>query len=236
MPRQARLIIPGHPHHLLIRGNNRQPIFQDDEDRRQLLEMLRDVVREHSLAVHAYVLMPNHLHVLVTPPSADALARAVQSLGRRYVAAFNHRHARTGTLWEGRYRAHPVGGPAEVLSCMRFIELNPQRVGVAAGLDDHAWSSLGHHLGARRDPLITEPAAYWALGNTPFEREAAYRAWVDQGVGAAEQQRIVSALVSGRPLGDAGYLAEVEKLIGRSMAPRPRGRPRKLPATTSPFN
>lgn len=228
MARQARLTIPGHPHHLLIRGNNRQSIFVDDEDRRRLLEMLRDVVREHSLALHAYVLMPNHLHLLATPPTADALARAVQSLGRRYVGAFNHRHGRSGTLWEGRYRAHPVGGAAQVLSCMRFIELNPQRAGVAAGFDDHAWSSLAHHLGAARDPLITEPAAYWALGNTPFDREAAYRAWIEQGVGVAEQQRIVAALVGGRPLGDAAYLKELEKLTGRSLAPRPRGRPRTV--------
>lgn len=227
MARQARLTIPGHPHHVLIRGNNRQPIFVDDEDRRLLLDLLRGVVKEHSLALHAYVLMPNHLHLLVTPPTGDALARAVQSLGRRYVGAFNHRHGRSGTLWEGRYRAHPVGGAANVLACMRFIELNPQRAGLAAGLHDHAWSSLAHHLGDVRDPLVTEPPAYWSLGNTPFEREIAYRSWVEQGVASAEARRIVSALVGGRPMGDASYLSELEKLTGRSLAPRPRGRPRK---------
>jgi putative transposase len=227
MARQARLTIPGHPHHVLIRGNNRQPIFVDDEDRRLLLDLLRGVVKEHSLALHAYVLMPNHLHLLVTPSTGDALARAVQSLGRRYVGAFNHRHGRIGTLWEGRYRAHPVGGAANVLACMRFIELNPQRAGLAAGLHDHAWSSLPHHLGDVRDPLVTEPPAYWSLGNTPFEREIAYRSWVEQGVGSAEARRIVSALVGGRPMGDASYLSELEKLTGRSLAPRPRGRPRK---------
>jgi putative transposase len=227
MARQARLILPGHPHHVLIRGNNLQSIFVDDDDRRRLLAMLADAVREHSLALHAYVLMPNHLHLLVTPATADSLARAVQSLGRRYVGAFNHRHGRSGTLWEGRYRAHVVGGAANVMACMRFIEVNPQRAGLAAGLHDYSWSSLAHHLGDARDPLITEPPAYWAMGNTPFDREAAYREWVEQGVGSAELQRIVAALVGGRPLGDASYIRELEKTTGRSLAPAPRGRPRK---------
>ena len=233
MARQARLALPGHPHHLLVRGNNRQAIFVDDEDRRRLLSQLAEVVREQALALHAYVLMPNHLHLLVTPHSAEALGRAVQSLGRRYVGAFNHRHGRSGTLWEGRYRAHAVGGAANVLACMRFIELNPQRAGLVIGLDEYPWSSLIHHLGGARDPLITEPPAYWALGNTPFDREASYREGVEQGVTPAEVQRMVAALVSGRPLGDAGYIADLEKLTGRSLTPARRGRPRKV-ATATP--
>jgi putative transposase len=228
MARQARLTLQGHPHHLLVRGNNRQPIFVDDEDRRRLLKLLAEVAREQGVAMHAYVLMPNHLHLLATPQSVDGLGRAVQSLGRRYVGAFNHRHGRSGTLWEGRYRAHLVGGGANVLACMRFIELNPQRVGLAASLREYPWSSLLHHLGGERDPLITDPPAYWALGNTPFEREAAYRAWLEQGVPAAEVQRMVSSLVGGRPLGDDAYLTEIEKATGLSMAPRVRGRPPKV--------
>jgi putative transposase len=232
MARQARLVLPGHPHHILIRGNNRQPIFDDDDDRRLLLSQLGDAIREHSLALHAYVLMPNHLHLLLTPATADGLSRAVQSLGRRYVAAFNHRHGRSGTLWEGRYRAHAVGGAGNVLACMRFIELNPQRAGLAAGWDDYNWSSLSHHLGGARDPLLTEPPAYWAMGNTPFDREAAYRGWIEQGVGAAELQRIVTALVGGRPMGDGNYIRELEKMTGRSLSPGRRGRPPKSPASS----
>ncbi|WP_374567246.1 transposase [Ideonella sp.] len=234
MARQARLTIPGHPHHLLVRGNNRQPIFVDDDDRRRLLAQLSDTLREQAVALHAYVLMPNHVHLLATPANADALSRAMQSLGRRYVASFNARHQRSGTLWEGRYRAHVVGGADNVLRCMRFIELNPHRAGLASGLLEGGWSSLPHHLGALRDPLITEPAAYWNLGNTPFEREAAYREWLEQGVGSLEAQRIVSALVSGRPLGDAAFVAELEKTTARSLAPRPRGRPRKIASKTVP--
>ena len=229
MARQARLAVPGHPHHLLIRGNNQQAIFADDEDRQRLLDHLAEALRALPLALHAYVLMPNHLHLLATPQTADTLGRAAQSLGRRYVGYFNARHRRSGTLWEGRYRAHVVGGVDEVLRCMRFIESNPQRNGLVHSLFEPAWSSLPHHLGALRDPLITEPAAYWQLGNTPFEREAAYKAWMEQGVGFNEAKRIVAALVGGRPLGSAAYVAELEQLTARSLTPRPRGRPRKAP-------
>lgn len=231
MARQARLSLPGHLHHILVRGNNRQAIFVDDDDRRRLIGLLAEGLREHALALHAYVLMPNHLHLLATPSAADGVGRAMQSLGRRYVAAFNARHGRSGTLWEGRYRAHLVG-PEDALRCMRFIELNPHRNGMASALHEGAWSSLPHHLGAARDPLITEPAAYWTLGNTPFEREAAYRAWLEQGVASSDTQRILASLVSGRPLGGAEYLAEVEQLAGRTLTPRPRGRPRKVQAST----
>lgn len=99
MARQPRVAVPGHPHHLLIRGNNRQPIFSDDHDRQTLLVHLSNILREHRLALHAYVLMPNHVHLLVTPAAPEAVGRAVQSLGRRYVAGFNARHQRSGTLW-----------------------------------------------------------------------------------------------------------------------------------------
>ncbi|HEX5682437.1 MAG TPA: transposase [Ideonella sp.] len=234
MARQARLTIPGHPHHLLIRGNNRQPVFVDDDDRKRLLRQLGDALCEHPVTLHAYVLMPDHLHLLATPADEGSLARLMQSLGRRYVASFNARHRRSGTLWEGRYRAHVVGGADNVLRCMRFIELNPQRSGLASGLHEGGWSSLAHHLGALRDPLITEPVAYWQLGNTPFDREAAYRHWLEQGVGALEAQRIVSSLVGGRPFGDAAFVADLEKLTSRSLVARPRGRPPKSAHETVP--
>lgn len=228
MARQARLAIAGHPHHLLVKGNNGQAIFIDDEDRQRWTQQMGEALREHALALHAYVLMPSHVHLLTTPASAEGLSKAMQTLGRRYVSGFNARHGRSGTLWEGRFRAHPVGEPAEVLRCMRFIETSPLRAGLVSGLLEAAWSSLPHHLGARRDPLLTEPAAYWQLGNTPFEREAAYKAWVEQGVAEQEAHRIAAALRSGRPLGGPAYVAELESLTARPLQPRPRGRPRKV--------
>lgn len=226
MARQARLAVAGHPHHLLVKGNNGQAIFIDDEDRQRWLQQMGESQREHGLALHAYVLMPNHVHLLATPASSQALSRAMQALGRRYVSHFNARHQRSGTLWEGRFRAHPMGEPLEVLRCMRFIETNPLRAGLVSGLLETPWSSLLHHLGAQRDHLVTEPAAYWQLGNTPFDREAAYRAWVDQGVAVDEAQRLMAALRGGRPLGSAAYVATLEALTARPLQPRPRGRPR----------
>ncbi|MEK8032091.1 transposase [Ideonella sp. DXS29W] len=227
MARQARTSFPNHVHHLLVRGHNRELIAVDDDDRRLLMSHVVGAFKEHGVALHAFVLMPNHLHLLATPGSAEGIGRSMQSMGRRYVAAFNARHERTGTLWEGRYRAHMVGGDDHVLRCMRFIELNPNRVGLAPGLLDYTWSSLAHHLGATRDSSITEPPAYWRLGNTPFEREAAYRQYLEAGIGGQEALEILAALTSGRPWGNSAYLREVEKIAGHSLVARPRGRPRK---------
>lgn len=227
MARQARWSLPGHVHHVLVRGNNRQSIFVDDDDRQRLLRQLGECAREHGVALHAYVLMPDHLHLLATPATQGALGRAIQSLGRRYVASFNQRHQRSGTLWEGRYRAHMVE-EAHVLRCMRFIELNPQRNGFSASPDEERWSSLAHHVGAMRNPLVIDARAYWLLGNTPFEREVAYRSWIEQGVGGLESDEIKRHLTSGRPLGSPAYLTALERSTQRSLATRPRGRPPKV--------
>jgi putative transposase len=228
MARQARLALPGYPHHLQIRGNNQQQVFLDGDDQARFLEHLHDAMSEHKLTLHAYVLQPNEVHLLATPTAVDGLSRCMQSLGRRYVAAFNARHQRSGTLWEGRFRAYVVAGHAMVLRVMRYIEGLPQNRGLASALLDTVVSSLPHHLGARVDPLITEPSAYWGLGNTPFEREAAYRAWVEQGVEMAEADLIAGCLRGSRPLADPVSMAELERIAQRSFTPRRRGRPRKM--------
>lgn len=227
MARPPRLVVPGYPHHLIQRGNNRQPIFLDDVDRRQFLDALREVSRTHGVAVHAYVLMGNHVHLLATPEDADGLSRMMQSLGRRYVAWFNHRHQRTGTLWEGRFKLSVVDSDAYFLSCQRYIELNPHRAGLASGWLDHPWSSLAHHIGGPPDPLVLDHPAYWQLGNTPFEREAAYKEWLAQGVDETEQRRITAALAQGGVLGDAAFAQRLGTIMQRDVVPRPRGRPRK---------
>ena len=232
MARQARLALPGYPHHLQIRGNNQQRVFLDGDDQGRFLEQLRNVLSEHKLALHAYVLLPTEVHLLTTPTAAHGLSRCMQSLGRRYVAGFNTRHQRSGTLWEGRFRAHVVAGHVMVLRAMRYIESLPQSLGLASALLDTVASSLPHHLGARVDPLITEPGAYWGLGNTPFEREAAYRNWVEQGVALAEASLIASCLLGSRPLADPDAMAELERVAQRSFTPRRRGRPRKITGST----
>ncbi|NCT83721.1 MAG: transposase [Comamonadaceae bacterium] len=227
MARLPRLILPGQAHHVILRGNNRQAIFYSDLDRQQLLEVLREVALQYGVAIHAYVLMDNHIHLLLTPPEAPALSRMMQALGRRYVGWFNARHQRSGTLWEGRFRAGLIEGERHLLACMRYIEFNPVRAGLCAEPAQWAWSSAAHHLGLTRQALITEHPLYWSMGNTPFEREHAYREFLGQGVTASEQQQFTGAVLRGRPVASEAFLkplaAEHESVVVR----RPRGRPRK---------
>jgi len=226
MARLTRLALPGEPHHIIQRGLNGQAIVTDDVDRERFLAEVRESAALYKLAVHAYVLMDNHLHLLATPETVQSLSRAMQSLGRRYVAAFNQRHGRTGTLWDGRFRAAPLEADAHLLTCMRFIELNPGRTGGwAADPGDYRWSSAAHHLGRRRDPLVLDHALYWGIGNTPFEREAAWKAWLADGCGPAEARRHTDSALRGWPLGGVAWTAELAKSTDRPLVPRRRGRP-----------
>lgn len=229
MARLPRLILAGQPHHVILRGNNRQAIFFSDLDRQQLLAILSEAAVQYAVAVHAYVLMDNHFHLLLTPPSAQALSRMMQALGRRYVGWFNARHQRTGTLWEGRFRAGLIEGERHLLACMRYVELNPVRAGLCATPVQWEWSSAAHHLGLTRQALITEHELYWRLGNTPFEREHAYREFIDQGVAPHEQAQFTDAALRGRPVASEAFLKPLAEGHEQVVNKRPRGRPRKEP-------
>ncbi len=231
MARLPRLAIPGQPHHLIQRGLNRQPIVADDVDRQRLLDELRECAATHKVSIHAYVLMDNHLHLLATPETAEGLSRMMQSLGRRYVAAFNKRHQRSGTLWDGRFRAAPIEAGAYLLACMRYVELNPLRSHLAAHPGDYRWSSAAHHLGHRRDPLVFDHALFWATGNTPFERELGWKSWLEQGCGAAEWRALTEAAQKGWPLGSATYLHALGQDTQRPLQPGKRGRPARHNST-----
>lgn len=228
MPRLPRLILPGQAHHIILRGNNRQAIFFSDHDREQLLKTLAEVAALHQVAIHAYVLMDNHLHLLATPQHEEGLSRMMQSLGRRYVAWFNTRHQRSGTLWEGRFRAGLIESERYFMACMRYIELNPVRAGLCADPEQWRWSSAGHHLGLVRDMLVKEHELYWSLGNTPFEREHAYREFLTQGVSTSECQQLTDAALRGRPLASATFLKPLAAEHKQVVVRRPRGRPRKV--------
>lgn len=227
MARLPRLILPELPHHVILRGNNRQAIFFSDLDRQQLLASLTESAALYRVAIHAYVLMDNHLHLLLTPTSADALSRMMQSVGRRYVGWFNARHQRSGTLWEGRFRTGLIEGDRHLLACMRYIELNPVRAGICTAAADWPWSSAAHHLGLARNVLISEHEMYWQLGNTPFEREHAYREFLEQGVPSSERAQFTEAVLRGRPVGSEGFLRPLAVDHAAVVVARPRGRPRK---------
>ena len=226
MARTARLAVPGYPHHLIQRGNNRQPVFLDEEDRGRYLAMLRDVLREQGVALHAYVLMDNHVHLLATPGEGRALSRLMQRLGTWYAGWFNHRHARTGALWEGRFRSSLLETDAYLLVCMRYIENNPVRAGMVERAEDFRWSSARHHVGRAIDPLVSDHSLYWSLGNTPFEREAAYRSFLAEGL--PEEAGLLSrSFLSSRALGSSVFLERMSEGAGRTLLPGKRGRPFK---------
>jgi putative transposase len=202
-------------------------MFEDDADRERFLDILRDAALTQQVAVHAYVLMDNHVHLLATPSEEGSLSRMVQSAGRNYVVAFNRRHGRSGTLWEGRFKAHLVEAQAYLLVLMRFIESKPFHAGLAPALLASRWSSLAHHLGERRDPLVSDHSLFWGLGNTPFEREAAYRRWMEEGTSTAQEAELMQACRTSRPLASPAFLVEVQRAWSLPLAPKPRGRPRK---------
>ena len=188
MARLPRLTLPGYPHHVIQRGNNRQAIFSSPADYQTLLDLLRINAEKFGVAIHAYVLMTNHFHLLATPQTADALPQMMQAVGRSYVRYFNDLQGRTGTLWEGRYKSTLIQTDRYLLACMAYIDLNPVRAGLVAQAGDYVWSSHGHYIGRKTDKLITPHPLYWELGNTPFAREAAYADLVRTGV--SDQQRV----------------------------------------------
>jgi putative transposase len=229
MARLPRLVLPHQPHHVIQRGNDRQLIFRDQEDYQRFLGWLKESARFYSVAVHSYVLMPNHLHLLATPGDNDGLAQMMQKLGRFYVPWFNNKYERTGGLFQGRFRTSLVDSERYFLACSRYIELNPVRGHLAAVPEDYPWSSYAHHAGSRVDPIVTDHALYWALGNTPFQREAAYIELVQQGLSGDELDLINTAVLKGQPLGSEAFKAELERKTKRQILPAKRGRPFKEP-------
>jgi putative transposase len=225
MARLPRIVIAGHAHHVLQRGHDGGPIVRDDEDRRQWLALLRDTVASQRVSLHAWVLLDDHFHLVATPPEAQALGRMVQSLTRRHAAAFNRRHARRGTLWEGRYRASLVQPGAWLADALVYVEQHPARAGLVAAAADWPWSSAQHHLGMVRDPAIGEAAAWWGLGNTPFEREATWQRRLAEGLDARAVLRITTATRRGWPIGEPDFLAALQATAPQRLVPRPRGRP-----------
>ncbi|MEF7616434.1 transposase [Aquincola sp. MAHUQ-54] len=227
MARLARLSIEGELHLILQRGNNAQAVFLDDADRVSYLEKLAASAPACGLAVHAYALLPNQVHLLATPASPDSLSQCMQTLGRRYVATFNRRHGRSGTLWEGRFRATVVESERYLFDALVYVDTAAERAGLGS---PWPWSSAPHHLGLRRDPVVTEHPAFWALGNTPFEREAAYRARLARGLSTKQVEELSQAQQKGWVLGSPQFLSAMAQRTARPLAPRPRGRPRKTAA------
>ena len=157
MARPARNAAAGYTYHVIQRGNNRFPIFVDEREKREMLSLMLEASRKHGVAVHSYVLMDNHFHLLLTPSTSEGLSQMMQQIGRTHVRRFNDRHSRSGTLFEGRFRSSLVQTQRYLLACMAYIDLNPVRAGLCAQPQDYAWSSYAHYAGLRSDALITPP-------------------------------------------------------------------------------
>ncbi|MFK3739151.1 transposase [Massilia sp. TN1-12] len=228
MARQPRLILPHQPHYIVQRGNDNQPIFRDDEDHERFLGWLKEAARAYRVAIHAYVLMPNHLHLLATPSDEEGLAAMMQKVGRLYVPWFNAKYGRSGTLFGGRFRTALVDPVQYLLPAMAYLALHPVRCQAAYAPLDYRWSSHAHHAGVRPDSLVTDHARYWELGNTPFQREAAYSAMTQQGLNGDELAIIDAAVAKGGALGSHTYLVDLEHKTKRQILPAKRGRPFKV--------
>ena len=229
MARLPRLIIPKQPHHVIQRGNNRQLIFREEGDYQRFLVWLKEAARFYEVAIHAYVLMPNHIHLLATPSDPTGLALMMQKVGRFYVPWFNYKYKRTGGLFEGRFRTSLVDTESYFLACSRYIELNPVRAGISPAPLDYPWSSYAHHTGVRVDGLVTDHLLYWGMGNTPFQREAAYSELVMQGIPQDEVDFVTNSVLKNQPLGSDTFKAELERRTSRQILPAKRGRPFREP-------
>ena len=227
MARIPRIDLPGIPQHIVQRGNDRQACFADDADYLRYRQELGEAALKHDCAVHAYVLMTNHVHLLVTPHATGATSRMMQALGRRYVGSFNARYQRTGTLWEGRFKSALVDSERYALACYRYIELNPVRAGMVATAGDYPWSSHGHNAHGLCDPRVTPHPAWLALGADEAARRTTYRELFADAQADGDAADLRAATHQQKCWGSERFRLQIEALAQREVLVRSRGRPRK---------
>jgi putative transposase len=226
MPRKPRFFLPGLPAHVIQRGNNRQPVFFDKSDFLFYLSLLGEASNRYGAAIHTYVLMNNHVHLLMTPAEKTSVSSIMQFVGRCYVPFINNKYRRSGTLWDGRFKASIVDSAGYVLACYRYIELNPVRAGMVSKPWEYPWS--GYHCNAleAEDRLVTPNAEYLALNDTPAKRAANYRQLFSQTLGCVLLSDIRQHLQSGTPLGNDRFRCAVEAQLARKIGHVRRGRPK----------
>lgn len=227
MPRQPRLVVPDVAVHIVQRGNDRQACFRQESDYLVYLLHLRQLARKTACRLHAYCLMTNHVHLLLTPPDARACISLMRDLGQRYVQYFNRRYGRTGTLWEGRFRSCLVESARYVLACYRYIELNPVRAGLVVNAADYRWSSHATNAHGRADAHLYAHPEYVALGTTELARRASYAGLFERSLEPTLVDSIRSATHGGFPLAEAAFKSGLADRLGRKVQRGRAGRPRK---------
>jgi putative transposase len=230
MARLPRFVLPGYPQHIIQRGNNRQRILLDEPDYWFLWERLQAAAEKFRCDVHAYALMPTHFHLLITPRQDDGIGKLMQYVGRYYVQYFNHRYDRTGTLWEGRYRATLLDPGAYLLLCSRYVELNAVRAGLVDHPGDYDWSSYGFNATGREDGLVTPHPEYLKLGRSQQAQQSAYRRTFSRPIEEGILTRIRDATNKAWVLGSETFCQDLEGHLNRRATPRPRGGDRRSAA------
>ena len=227
MPRKPRFFVLGAPVHVVQRGHNRSAIFFDELDYLEYLRCLKQAADNYGCEIHAYVLMTNHVHLLLTPERADSVARLFQNLGRHYVGHINKTYQRHGSLWEGRYKSNVIESQAYLLSCMRYIEMNPVRAGMVDHPAKYRWSSYAANALGTDNAILTAQPEYVALAQLPENRQSAYRGLFDKEADSDELALLRDALQTGTPLGNEKFKAEIEAALDLKVGYARRGRPKK---------
>ncbi|MGQ9831759.1 MAG: transposase [Thermochromatium sp.] len=230
MARLPRFIVPGYPQHVIQRGNDRQQILCEEEDYWFLWDKLGVAAEKFQCDIHAYVLMPNHFHLLLTPHLENGIGKLMQYVGRYYVQYFNGRHERHGTLWEGRYRATLVDPKGYLLTVAHYIESNPVRAGLVDSAADYDWSSYGHNAKGVEDQLVTPHPEYQRLGRSAKARRKRYDAESASPLAASMLKQIRDATNKAWVLGSPEFCREIEGVLNRRALPRPRGGDRRSEA------
>jgi len=224
MPRRARITAAGVPHHVVQRGHNREATFFADEDYLAYRHSLKEGAQRYRCAIHAYALMTNHVHLLLTPANEDGLSRLMRYLGSRYVQYINYVYKRRGTLWEGRFKSSVVDQEQYLLTCYRYIELNPVRANMVKQPQDYRWTSYAHHVQGKQDDLIEDHPLYLALGETDEARREAYRALLRYQLDDTDITEIRTCLNKGLAVGAERFKDQIESVLERSVRPKQPGR------------
>lgn len=225
MPRRPRMYLPGIPAHIVQRGNNREPCFFAEDDYRFYLDRLGSALKRYRVQLHAYVLMTNHVHLLMTPVDTIGISRVMALLGQHYVQYINRTYQRSGTLWEGRHKASLVDAEDYLFSCYRYIELNPVRAGLVKTPGAYPWSSYGHHAWGETNSLIEDHELYLALGESSEARQHAYRELFKASLPEQTVHTINHAFHYNYPLGNDRFKKKIEETLGRQVGQAKRGRP-----------
>lgn len=226
MARLPRYSIINQPQHIILQSRDQLQVYFEEQDYQYFHDCLDAASYNYQLKLHAYVLMPDHAHILATPSNTDSVSRTVQSIGRNYVQYYNECYGGSGTIWEGRYRATVIDGRHYLLTCSRYIELNPVRNGLVERAKDYRWSSYAHNALGKTDEMLSEAREYKRLGDSAGERAREYRKLFQQKLDPQLVQQITESTLKGWVLGDSRFAKKIEKLSGRRATPLPKGRPK----------